>query len=173
MSTKTCHDCGAWPGEEHDNGCDVERCRGCGRQRISCSDQECQATEEKLGRLKWTGEWPGKAEAREFGWYSKRNPDGPGWISCSKDEPGASEDLNRLYDEEVVWSPESGRFMLCVPLPRQCKTPGTMFHTTFHQNVVKVKVELPKKMRVSEEQASQIEDKIHDALEEVLSVLFK
>lgn len=44
----------------------------------------------------WSGEWPGKAECRERGWWAVRNPNGPGYTPCSADTPGAIEDLNRL-----------------------------------------------------------------------------
>lgn len=37
-----CHDCGAHYGEFHHPGCDVERCRKCGGQFISC---ECKYTD--------------------------------------------------------------------------------------------------------------------------------
>jgi hypothetical protein len=66
-----------------------------------------------MPRLPWTGEWPGLLECREFGWYAKLVP-GKGWQSCSKDDPQAHEDLNRLY-YDAVWSPELGRFVLPVP----------------------------------------------------------
>lgn len=32
-----CHDCGAIKGEFHVDGCDVERCPGCGGQRFNCA----------------------------------------------------------------------------------------------------------------------------------------
>lgn len=35
-----CHDCVALKGEFHVEGCDVERCPGCGEQRFSC---DCEA----------------------------------------------------------------------------------------------------------------------------------
>ena len=58
--------------------------------------------------MPWTGEWPGKAECREFGLYSKLVI-GVGWVPCDKDEPGASENLNRLYDD-CYWDKEAQRF---------------------------------------------------------------
>jgi len=68
-----CHDCGAKPGQKHKSGCDVERCSVCGGQRIQCS---CEGHDKLFA--KWTGIWPGKAEAdylgiglNEFEEYSK------------------------------------------------------------------------------------------------------
>lgn len=109
VSDKPCPDCGVSPGQQHNDWCDVERCPDCGGQLISCS---CEG-EFKMPRLPWTGEWPGLLECREFGWYAKLVP-GKGWQSCSKDDPQAHEDLNRLY-YDAVWSPELGRFVLPVP----------------------------------------------------------
>ena len=57
----TCHDCGVLPGEEHQLGCDVERCPKCGLQLIGCN---CFTTTDDdwnfdelytYKRLKWTG----------------------------------------------------------------------------------------------------------------------
>ena len=59
---QTCHDCGAKPGEPHDDGCDVERCSVCGRQRLQC---DCVGHDKQFAR--WTGIWPGKAEADYLG----------------------------------------------------------------------------------------------------------
>jgi len=53
-----CHDCKAKPGEVHRKGCDVEICSVCGGQRLQCS---CRAHDPRFAR--WTGIWPGKAEA--------------------------------------------------------------------------------------------------------------
>lgn len=44
-----CHDCGAFPGEYHHPGCDMERCPRCNGQYFIC---DC-ATEEK--REMWDG----------------------------------------------------------------------------------------------------------------------
>ena len=98
-----CPDCAVEPGQEHRSGCDVERCPACGHQRLSCG---CAAG--KLKPLPWTGEWPGVAECREFGWYAFLEN---GWHRCSKDHPKASEDLNRLYTD-AKWDVKLGRFII-------------------------------------------------------------
>lgn len=97
-----CPDCNVEAGETHLEGCDVERCPECGGQLISCG---CDTDSELLP---WTGEWPGKAECREFGWYCRweRNS----WVRCGKDEHGASEDLNRLAIE-AKWDKEQRRYV--------------------------------------------------------------
>lgn len=106
LAGRPCPDCGANPGEQHNDGCDVERCPDCGGQLISC---DCEG-EFAMPRLPWTGEWPGVVECREFGWYAKLVP-GKGWQRCSKDDTQAGEDLNRLAGC-AVWSKEQGRFIL-------------------------------------------------------------
>lgn len=103
---RPCPDCGAKANEQHNDGCDVERCPDCGGQLISCA---CGG-DITMPRLQWTGEWPGKAECQEFGWYVKM-VQGKGWVSCEKDDPGAYEDLNRLH-RDSVWDKERGRYIL-------------------------------------------------------------
>jgi hypothetical protein len=100
---KNCPDCNVKPGEIHIPGCDIEQCPACGGQRLSC---DCETT---LKPLPWTGEFPGTAECREFGWYSYL--DSNGWQRCDKDHPKAGEDLNRLY-EDAQWNANLGRFVL-------------------------------------------------------------
>ncbi|MCK4814333.1 hypothetical protein KA005_01070 [bacterium] len=56
---KKCHDCGAKPGEIHQDGCDTERCSVCGEQRLCC---DCEGHDKAFAR--WTGIWPGYAEAQ-------------------------------------------------------------------------------------------------------------
>jgi hypothetical protein len=102
-STQVCPDCCAYPGEQHIDGCDVERCLECGTQRISC---DCSKDPDQ--RVPWSGEWPGVRECREYGWYAKLT--GQGWTSCHPDEPGAHEDLNRLH-VDAVWDREKARFI--------------------------------------------------------------
>lgn len=98
MSTN-CPDCAVAPGELHKDGCDVERCPDCGNQMLGC---DCPP---KNPRLPWTGEWPGVKECRELGWYAYCPGDGTGWHRCSKDHPGAREDLNR-FCMEMKWDPK-------------------------------------------------------------------
>lgn len=57
-----CHDCGARPGEVHSHGCDTERCSVCGGQRLQC---DCKGHDRRFAR--WTGIWPGYAEAELLG----------------------------------------------------------------------------------------------------------
>ncbi len=98
-----CPDCDVAPGEQHDGDCDVARCVLCGKQSISCDHD---------GSLPdvWTGEWPGKAECREFGLWCirkrrvRRWGDRIGYVVVPVTTPGASEDLNRLREPEFEWS---------------------------------------------------------------------
>jgi hypothetical protein len=104
-----CGDCGVQPGQLHKRGCDVERCPYCGGQMIFCDCNLPRRVPDK-DRLPWTGEWPGEAECREFGWYAKRNPNGPGWVPCQSDDPGAQPDQNRLH-KDAVWDRRLKRWL--------------------------------------------------------------
>lgn len=131
---KSCHDCAAKPGELHEYGCDTERCPFCGGQLITCgclykklgmdrdnlpediyNDGPTDEMEEKFlamlneaKRLPWTGMWPGEAECREYGFWSKFTANG--WEQCDKSDPDASPDLNRLA-VECRWDPEKRRYV--------------------------------------------------------------
>lgn len=127
---RDCGDCNAKPGEFHQPGCDVERCRFCGGQMISCgcireayglheeepTDEQFEAWEKQLairGLLPWTGEWPGAAECREYGWYSCWAVLGDptkGHVRCAADHPDAHPDLNRLV-VSCTWDPEAKRWV--------------------------------------------------------------
>jgi hypothetical protein len=58
----------------------------------------------------WTGEWPGKQECREFGWYVKEAPGERGYVPCRADDLGAREDLNRLLTESE-WDRQEKRYV--------------------------------------------------------------
>ncbi len=70
---RNCHDCGAKPGECHVTGCDTEHCSVCGEQWIGCGHKN----HDKFF-ARWTGLWPGDAEATMLGmglneFYSSKN----------------------------------------------------------------------------------------------------
>jgi hypothetical protein len=85
----TCPDCGVPPGGVHADGCDVERCSRCGGQRVSYG---CRRPAGR--RLAWSGEWPGDAKCREWGWY----------------DADGQPDVNRLV-AEAAWDPRAGRYV--------------------------------------------------------------
>lgn len=131
-----CPDCGAKPGKNHKDGCDVERCARCGGQTISCgciyeandmplatlerdypdvyhngpTNEMFERWEREWGgrRLPWSGEWPGKSECRELGFWCKWSK--TGWVRCSADDPESLEDLNRLV-VEARWDQQLGRYV--------------------------------------------------------------
>src|ERR1035437_2406165 len=91
-----CPDYGVGIGEAHVEGCDVERCTVGKGQRLGCTcmGNDCEGHDPQAAA--WTGEWPGKAECRERGWYAVMVPGRRGWQPCGPDTEGAAEDLNRL-----------------------------------------------------------------------------
>ena len=113
---KKCHDCAVAVGEFHKLGCDVERCPFCGGQLLSCgcfyekvdivddeniTDEEWEKWEQLLkdsNRKPWNGIWPGVEACNEYGLWCKWSKD-TGWVKCDREDPNASEDLNRLMIE--------------------------------------------------------------------------
>jgi hypothetical protein len=87
-----CHDCGIKPGQAHKPGCDIERCSSCGQQKLGC---ECEDHDPLFAR--WTGVWPGYAEARELGLFTKWTD--KGWQKCYAFDPEAKPDLNTFYEK--------------------------------------------------------------------------
>ena len=111
-----CHDCGALPGEAHEDGCDVARCLWTGMQRLSCSEFGWTDPPEgepgpahDCGQDVWTGTWPGEADCIRLGWYSKFTPSG--WVQCGPDDPEAGPNLNRLAID-ARWDRETHRWEL-------------------------------------------------------------
>jgi hypothetical protein len=50
-----------------------------------------------------------------------------------------------------------------------CKTPEAQFHITIGTHMISCSVEIPFKLSLTATEAIALEDKIHDAIEEVLS----
>lgn len=106
---KPCPDCGVHPWTAHEGGCDVARCLQTGRQRLGCRNFGNPAADD-CGTDVWTGEWPGEAECREFGWYCYQSTGyATGWLQCEPDHPGAQPDPNRLH-KEAAWDAEAKRW---------------------------------------------------------------
>lgn len=79
-----CPSCNVEPCTPHRSGCDVERCSVCGLQRVSC---KCDDHDPLFAR--WTGLWPGDAEAILLGFV----------LHPLDHSGGVRPDLNRLYSE--------------------------------------------------------------------------
>lgn len=122
MTTSTdrrCPDCQVAPGERHQDGCDVSQCPTCGQQALQC------AAHLDAGQSRWTGEWPGSVECREFGWFAHWTqhsgygdatvPDTGPEVRCEAKHPHAHHDLNRLALEAargtVVWDKALERYV--------------------------------------------------------------
>ncbi len=107
--SKNCPDCGVAPGGVHDYGCDIERCIQCGGQLISCDCETEAHPPPAKDRDRWTGEFPGRADARRLGLFCKEqkiyNGHGP-WVPCEESDPEATPDLNRLA-AECTWNPKT------------------------------------------------------------------
>lgn len=120
--TQNCPTCNAGVGTPHLEGCPVSRCPKCGYQAIGCycatemfhgrktwkddedddvdppeiTDEQWDLFDEKYPPLLWSGEYPGTAECREYGFLL---PDG--W-----------EDLNRLTSGACTWNAVLGKWVL-------------------------------------------------------------
>jgi hypothetical protein len=101
-----CSECGAWPGDYHSLGCDGETCPYCGAPLIHClvagwcdlAVKDTPWPPPLDDRIPWSGEWPGEAECRFFGWWVQ--PHGKnGWRRCKEGDRGAMPDYDRLYSE--------------------------------------------------------------------------
>lgn len=136
---RDCRQCGAKPGERHD-GCDIARCVSTGFQFIQCAGELHIHQGREYGEHEgpchediWTGEWPGAAECREYGFWSYfntrdeqyRTGGGPfladhpvGWVQVEPDDEylmqWATEDLNRLM-VECVWDRGLQKFVPRAP----------------------------------------------------------
>lgn len=54
-----------------------------------------------------------------------------------------------------------------------CKTPGAVYHFDIKPSTIGVSIDLPRPIELSEDEASKIEDDLHDAVEGVLAHLFE
>lgn len=127
MSELGCPNCKVEIGEVHVDGCSLEICAYCGDQAIKChcvlvvagidpedfGDQETASDEqwERFdaenrkygGRIPWSGEYPGSRACREFGFWCREV--GERFVSCTIDDEGSTEDLNRLHGwSGVEWN---------------------------------------------------------------------
>jgi hypothetical protein len=82
----SCPDCGVAPGSLHVPGCDVERCKQCGWQALSCGCEAVSVGDVDSKSTSWTGLWPGVVECRQYGLMLGDGTEdlnavgvGPGW----------------------------------------------------------------------------------------------
>lgn len=117
-----CPDCGTEVGAEHEGGCDIARCIGCGGQALQCTPDGEEGGPEHVWpapddapfepATRWTGEWPGEADAKALDLWCRW---GPPWIECSSTTEGATPDLNRFallcVTGELRWDREAQRWL--------------------------------------------------------------
>jgi hypothetical protein len=101
-TAQSCPDCGTEPGHPHEEGCDIERCSACGRQRLSCG---CVGGHDKFF-ARWTGFWPGHLECLVLGLVCRWEPDAANLVPVDSlcRLPGV--DLNRFIAEgwpSIFW----------------------------------------------------------------------
>jgi hypothetical protein len=97
-----CPDCGAQPAELHREDCDQAHCPDTGQQRLMCDhDGQCDS--------RWSGDYPGAAECRAWGWWLNDHPD-LGLVPCPAGTPGAIEDFNRLLTH-ARWDAANQRYI--------------------------------------------------------------
>lgn len=103
---RNCPDCGTFPNDWHDDGCDVERCGICGRQRLSCEcPKDC-----RVARIKWDGYSAysyEKQQCRVLGYWIRF--EGSHWVPCESTDVGAVEDITR-YMWESAWNRRTRRW---------------------------------------------------------------
>jgi len=104
----------------------VERCTVCNGQHLQCMLEDEDGTivgdcgDHDPQKALWHGEWPGVVECREKGWYAIMDESGKistpsmgNWWPCTKEYPGATEDLNRwVYFEKVGEDPHANTRVL-------------------------------------------------------------
>jgi hypothetical protein len=104
-----CPGCGAEVGQLHNLYCAEEQCPYTGRPVLMCfCTHRGPETIPQQDRLPWNGERGGTRECQEFGWFVRRTL--VGRIPCRPDQPGAVEDLDRLY-RDAVWDRARRRFV--------------------------------------------------------------
>ncbi len=107
INEHVCPDCGVLPEEPHLRGaCDIVYCTSCHEQLLHCP---CGGTNHDDWAAVWMGEWPGMAEARAIGWFSRipsryeteeLEPDLDKWQNegCPTIEQARAQGLGRFAD---------------------------------------------------------------------------
>lgn len=104
-----CPSCGVSPGEPHLSHCNITVCAACGHNLYKCGCEFTLREAKRLPPVLWTGQTPASTACSEFGLYGR-------WRAgefepCSKDDPGAEEDIERLY-REYSWDKSLQRWVM-------------------------------------------------------------
>lgn len=112
LTTRTldrCPSCYCGTGYAHSLFCEIQQCPLCGHVLQNCSCDGLVAFQ--YGPTKWTGEWPGTAEAREAGYFCTYNSATESYVRCCPTDDGAMPDAARVRDEGV-WNIDDQKFYL-------------------------------------------------------------